>query len=119
MLSARSAETGWTTVGKLIYGPGGHEYEIEDRALAHLQLVMLAKLRRGESFPFTWWRDRDAGRVTMWICPPQQLQFVYDGGKMPEINRAWVEELMVAANSGAGLRIVAEPPMGPGSGHPL
>ncbi len=108
-------------MGTLIYGPGGHEYEIEDRALAHLQLVMLAKLRRGESFPFTWWAERNSGqgRVTMWVFPAQQLQFVYTGGSTPEINRAWVEDLMVAANSGGGLRIVPEPAAGPGSGHPL
>lgn len=98
-------------MGKLIYGPGGHDYEIEDRALAHLQLVMLAKLRRGEAFPFTWVPERDIGhgRVTMWIFPAQQLQFQYSGGKMPEINRAWIDDLMTAANSGPGLRITQEP----------
>lgn len=98
-------------MGKLIYGPGGHEYEVEDRALAHLQMVILAKLRRGESFPFTWWPERDAGhgRVTMWIFPAQQVQFLYFGGKFPEINRRWVEDLMNSANSGPGLRLLPEP----------
>lgn len=35
-------------MGKLIYG--ATEYELEDRELAHLQLVVSIKLRRHENF---------------------------------------------------------------------
>ena len=37
-------------MGKLIYGAPTWSVEFEDRALAHLRIVMIAKLRRAESF---------------------------------------------------------------------
>ncbi|WP_439958202.1 DUF7882 family protein, partial [Salmonella enterica] len=43
-------------MGKFIY-EGSVKTEIEDRALTHLQLVITAKLRRGEPFPFSWRED--------------------------------------------------------------
>jgi hypothetical protein len=35
---------------------GAHEYavEVDDRALAHLKMVMVAKLRRHEPFLLSW-----------------------------------------------------------------
>jgi hypothetical protein len=103
-------------MGKLIYGPGGGDFEIEDRTLAHLQIVMIAKLRRSESFAFTWSAARDfgEGRTVLWMHPAQYLQFRYHGSRQPAINRQWVEDLMAAANSVAGLRLVPESD-GPGT----
>ena len=40
-------------MGKFIYD-GNIKVDFEDRLLAHLQAVIMAKVRRGESFPFTW-----------------------------------------------------------------
>jgi hypothetical protein len=103
-------------MGKIIYGPGGSSFEVDDRTLAHLQLVILMKLRRNETFPFTWWPERNAGqgRVTVWFHPAQEVQFSYSGSKVPDINRRWVEELLMAANSGTGLRAMPEPSTTPG-----
>jgi hypothetical protein len=40
-------------MGKLIYNVNTST-EIDDRALAHLQIVIIGKLRRQESFAFSW-----------------------------------------------------------------
>ena len=85
---------------------------IDDRVLAHLQLVMWAKLRRGEQFAFTW-SDPDRsgfGRTSIWISPAISLAFDYFGSKPPAVNPRWVEALTKSANSPGGLHIVPEPP---------
>src|SRR5699024_9697333 len=58
-------------MGKLIYGQGRREVEIEDRTLAHLKAVILIKLRRGESFAMSWPHglDSGSGRSTIWMNP--------------------------------------------------
>ena len=102
-------------MGKLIYG--GLEVRFEDRVLAHLQLVIGAKLRRGERF-FLSWRDTqesDVGRTTLWIDPSISLIFRYKGDTMPTINRQWLDQLTQAANSGQGLMLSDEPTMEPGT----
>ena len=45
--------------------------DFEDRTLAHLQSVIGAKVRRGESFHFSWMDDRSqgGGRSSVWIHP--------------------------------------------------
>jgi hypothetical protein len=93
----------------MLYGSNGG-FEIEDRTLAHLQVVMVAKLRRSESFAFSWTSvNASEGREVIWISPSQALQFKYHGSRPPVLNRDWIEALMVTANSTAGLRIVPEP----------
>ncbi len=47
-------------MGKFIYD-GNIKVDFEDRLLAHLQAVIMAKVRRGESFPFTWKDDISTG----------------------------------------------------------
>lgn len=100
-------------MGKFIF-EGGPKVEIEDRALTHLQLVVTAKLRRGEPFPFTWAEDVSAGggRTTVWIHPGSALVFKYYGSRQPEINRTWVDALAFTANSPTGLYLVHEPAEG-------
>ena len=83
----------------------------DDRVLAHLQIVIGAKLRRGESFFFSWKDDRRIGdgRTSIWLQPTIPLSFKYFGSRLPSINRLWVESLMTAANSANGLHISPEP----------
>lgn len=98
-------------MGKLTYD-STVVVDFDDRLLAHLQMVIATKLRRGESFAFTW-RDDAAvgdGRTTIWLHPALPLVFKYFGGKAPAINRTWVEMLLQTANSSSGLHIVPEPP---------
>ncbi|WP_091227160.1 ATP-dependent DNA ligase [Microbacterium sp. 3J1] len=97
-------------MGKFIY-EGGPKVEIDDRALAHVQLAVTAKLRRGEPFGFTWKEDASlgGGRTTVWIHAGSSIVFKYFGSRQPQINRAWVEALAFTANSPSGLYLVHEP----------
>lgn len=97
-------------MGKFIY-EGGPKVEIEDRALTHLQLVMTAKLRRGEPFPFAWREDNSVGggRTTVWIHAGSNIVFRYHGSRQPAINRTWIDALASTANSPTGLYLVPEP----------
>jgi hypothetical protein len=97
-------------MGRLIYGPTGTRVDIEDRTLAHLKVVILTKLRRGEGFAFSWERGADGGggRDTMWLNPAIGLEFQFDGGREASLNKAWLEDLMASANSGGGLHVLPE-----------
>ncbi|WP_243229693.1 ATP-dependent DNA ligase [Microbacterium sp. CIAB417] len=97
-------------MGKFIY-EGGVKVEIEDRALTHIQLVISAKLRRGEPFPFSWREDASVGggRTTVWVHSSSSLVFKYYGSRSPAINRAWIEALAFTANAPGGLYLVPEP----------
>lgn len=96
-------------MGKFIYE--SLRVDFEDRVLAHLQYVIGAKLRRGESFHFSWRDDASIGngRTTIWMHPSATIVYKYYGSRPPSINRAWIEALSQAANSGAGLHLVPEP----------
>lgn len=98
-------------MGRLTY-EGSQKVEIEDRALTHLQIVITAKLRRGEPFALSWKDDisTGGGRSTVWVNAQSALVFKYHGGRQPSINRAWIEALTQTANSPAGLYLVPEPP---------
>ncbi|MBP3978490.1 ATP-dependent DNA ligase [Microbacterium sp. BLY] len=97
-------------MGRFIY-EGSAKIEVEDRALRHLQLVMTAKLRRGEPFPYTWKEDASigGGRTTVWVHATSSIVFKYVGSRQPEINRAWVDALAFTANAPGGLYLVPEP----------
>lgn len=107
-------------MGKLIYG-ANRIIEIDDRALAHLKVVILTKLRRGESFAFSWDNDVDAGsgRGTIWISPGVPLEFTFFGNRRPALNRGWIYALTTTVERG-DLSLVPEPPddapqQGPGT----
>lgn len=98
-------------VGTLYYGDSRFAIAVEDRALSHLKVVIINKLRRGESFTFSWAKSRSEGhgRSTIWIAPSLVLHFEFDGSKAPTLNRRWLEELALVASSGTGLLILDEP----------
>jgi hypothetical protein len=87
------------------------EIGFEDRALAHLQLVIASKLRRGEKFFFSWQDNISvgSGRSSVWIEQSIPLYFKFSGSRPVAINRAWVESLMATADSSSGLQFVPEP----------
>ncbi|MFC0682688.1 hypothetical protein ACFFGH_33070 [Lysobacter korlensis] len=91
---------------------------IEDRLLKHLQAVIVAKLRRRENFAFNWDQEPGVGtdvthengsHGSVWISESSSLYFQYDGSPSMALNRAWLEDLMQAANTSTGLRAVPEP----------
>lgn len=104
-------------MGKFLY-EGNIKTEIEDRALAHLQLVITAKLRRGEPCAFTWKEDVSVGggHTSVWLHPGSALVFKFHGSRPPAINRAWTEALAFTANSPTGLYLVPEPAEGAATG---
>lgn len=97
-------------MGSLTYATAGLEIEFDDRTLAHLQVVIVAKLRRDEGFVFSW---KDAasgdGRSSIWMDRSIPLHFRFSGEDAPALNRAWLEVLTVTANGPGGLRVVEEP----------
>nr|WP_274636287.1 ATP-dependent DNA ligase [Microbacterium bovistercoris] len=97
-------------MGKFIY-EGSVRVEIEDRALAHLQVVISNKLRRGEAFQFTWRDDASVGdgRTSVWMHAHASLVFKYYGSRSPAVNPAWLDALAYTANSTSGLHLVSEP----------
>lgn len=97
-------------MGSLYYGDSAEPINIEDRALAHLKIVISTKLRRNESFTLSW-RHPDAeanGRSTIWLHPSIPLRFVFDSPEAPEISRQWVEDLANSASSSGGVTLVDE-----------
>lgn len=94
-----------STMGHLRYGSPAQTFDIDDRTLAHLEIVTLAKLRRGEPFALTIPRPT-GGRCTLWINAASAIVFELHGDPGP-IDRPWLESLIEAANTAAGLRLPA------------
>ena len=94
-------------MGTLHYGSPPVSFPIEDRTLAHVELVVVAKLRRNENFAFAI-DDEQGGRSTIWVSTSAALRFEY-GQVQHEINRQWLEELIDSANTTAGMRLLPEP----------
>jgi hypothetical protein len=102
---------GATTMGYLSYDHSTVEIHVDDRTLAHLQIVIINKLRRHESFAFSWTEPVTAGsgRGTIWVHPATNLHFRFDGNRPPTINHTWLALLVESADSGHGLCITPEP----------
>jgi len=86
----------------------GIELEFDDRLLAHLHVVIVQKLRRGESFCFTWRDDVGGGRNSLWLHPSIPLHFKFFGSRSPVLNRAWIAALTLSSNSSQGLLVTPE-----------
>jgi hypothetical protein len=97
-------------MGRFSYD-GKISVDFDDRLLLHLQTVIAAKLRRGESFLFTWIDDDSVGngRTSIWLHPHALLSFKYFGKRTAALNRTWIEHLMMTANSVGGLHVIPEP----------
>ncbi|HWT32312.1 MAG TPA: ATP-dependent DNA ligase [Microbacterium sp.] len=97
-------------MGKFVYDQIV-KVDLDDRVLAHLVVVIGAKLRRGESFHFSWREDLSVGggRTTVWMHPGVPLVYKFSGSRRPSLNRAWVDALAMTANTPGGLYVVPEP----------
>lgn len=80
---------------------------LDDRVLAHLQIVIIDKLRRHEAFALNLNTDR--AMVTMWLTCYTPLQFVYEGNRQPRINWRWVDLLAAEAGFTGMLELLPEP----------
>ncbi|GAA4195963.1 hypothetical protein GCM10022219_21840 [Microbacterium oryzae] len=89
-------------MGKMFYGMSDQAIEIEDRLLAHVQSVVLTKLRRGESFSLSWQHPGGA-RETVWVHSSIPFRIVLDEVDQVPLNREVLVRLVEAANSNHGL----------------
>ena len=97
-------------LGTLHYGASRTSLYMEDRALAHLQVVITTKLRRNEGFLIQWDvpPESGSGRGGFWIHPSCDLAYEYDGGREPSLDHEELDKMMIAASATGGVRIVAE-----------
>lgn len=96
-------------MGTLTYGIPSVIVEFDDRLLAHLRAVIVTKLRRSESFLFTWTHHGGEAEASLWIHPSIAMQFDLITGDDTKLNKQWLDALVERANSPGGLRIVPEP----------
>lgn len=92
-------------MGRLIYAENS-VFDIEDRLLSHLRLVIMNKFRRGESFMIQLPQGNE-GQRSLWLHPGSPLVMQFFGGRQPVIDRSLVEDLMTQANSPDGLTLRA------------
>ncbi|WP_141143450.1 ATP-dependent DNA ligase [Schumannella sp. 10F1B-5-1] len=94
-------------MGRLRYGARGTTVTMDDRMLAHVQAVTVARLRRNEPFQLAWDEQvrHGSGRRAIWMAPSVELLWEFDGGSEPELDRELLETMMQKAGSTAGLHV--------------
>jgi hypothetical protein len=97
-------------MGQLYYGNNPEPIVIEDRALAHLKVVIATKLRRNESFTLSWKHpvDDTPGRTTIWLHPSIPLRFVFAESEAPALSGEWITAMAHSANSSGGITLLEE-----------
>jgi hypothetical protein len=97
-------------LGTLHYGGSRASIRMDDRALAHLQVVITTKLRRNEGFLVQWERPRKGGssRGGFWVHPSCDLAYEYDGEQNPGLDPEELDRMMLAASGTHGVRVDAE-----------
>ena len=95
-------------MGTLQYASTRLHFDV--RMLAHLQIVIVQKLRANEGFLMSWLKTLSAGsgRTSIWIQPGIPLRFDFEGNRTPSINRDWLHTLHQSANSSTGLIVTDE-----------
>ncbi|QEE62310.1 ATP-dependent DNA ligase [Salinibacterium sp. dk2585] len=95
-------------MGFMLYD--GTSVQFDDRLLAHLQIVMVQKLMKQESFLVSW-KDGPSlgdGRGSFWMSPNTPIYFKFLGSRTPEINQEWLLQLGHSADSSQGLVVTDE-----------
>ncbi|MGN6206661.1 DUF7882 family protein [Humibacter sp.] len=95
-------------MGTMIYGP--QDVEFDDRLLTHLEIVIVNKFRRRESFLMSWLDDLSvgSGRSSLWMSAEVPVYFKYLGSRVPAVNRDWLRLLETEANGPRGLVVLDE-----------
>jgi hypothetical protein len=93
-------------MGSLVYD--GQTIEFDDRLLAHLQVVIVQKFNRGESFLMSWLNSLSVGdgRTSVWLNPSLPMRFNFSGSRSPTIDREWLAVLTESASRSTGLIIL-------------
>jgi hypothetical protein len=96
-------------MGSFIYDGSANAFEVDDRTLAHVRIVVMNKLRRSEPFMFELTMRDGSGHRSFWIHQSVPLQFRIFDAHQVRINRLWIETLMKAASGPSGLFLSPEP----------
>ena len=99
-------------MGSLTYSVrGALPIQLDDRVLAHLQVVVASKLRLRQSFFLSWVEDsrKGGGRSSIWMDATIQARFTYETNQRHQLNKAWLDAMMLSANSAGGLLVCEEP----------
>lgn len=101
---------------------------VDDRLLTHLQIVIVQKFRRGQSFPMSWVDDPqiDDGRSSLWLTPAFPVYFKFYGSRVPAVDQQWIDRLHQSADSARGMVVTdaegvavrAQGNARPGTGRP-
>jgi hypothetical protein len=67
----------------------GERYQFEDRTLAHLQVVVINKLRHDEALALFWTAGLSEGhsQMSLWLHPTTDLRFHLYGSRVPMLNK--------------------------------
>ncbi|MCS5732437.1 DUF7882 family protein [Herbiconiux daphne] len=98
-------------MGYLYIGPTGFMTQIDDRALAHLKVIILTELRNGRGVALSLRHEpaEGSGRETFWVHPGTDVRFQFLGGRAPRLNHTWLRAMADSCTSGTGLYIMNEP----------
>ncbi len=94
-------------MGALTYD--GQATKFDDRVLAHLQIVMVQRLRQNRSFLMSWANALEVGdgRTSIWVHAGSNIRFTFDGSRPPAIDEHWLEVLSHSADSSRGLIVMS------------
>ena len=97
-------------MGTIFYGGSATPIHIEDRALAHLKVVIGPSCGGARASTVSWRHpeDQPRGRGTLWLHPSIPLRFVFDDPEPAGLDRQWIEDLAQSANSSGGIMLVPE-----------
>ncbi|MFN3948030.1 hypothetical protein [Microbacterium sp.] len=88
----------------LYYGSDTAPIALPDRLLGYIKVITSTKLRRGESFTFTWTgSDDEGGRSTIWLQPAIPLRFVFTSPEPEQLVGEYLRALADQANAASGL----------------
>lgn len=88
----------------LFYGSDTAPISLPDRLMGYIKVITSTKLRRGESFTFTWTgTDDEGGRSTIWLQPAIPLRFVFDAAEPEQLAGDYLRALADQANAASGL----------------
>ena len=95
-------------MGSLTYD--GARTQFDDRLLAHLQIVIVQRLRQNRAFLMSWANALEVGdgRTSIWLHDAAHLRFTFDGSRTPTIDDEWLRVLGASADGSRGL-IVSDP----------
>lgn len=107
-------------MGYIVYDGDVLDFTVDDRLLAHLQIVIVNKFRQNESFMFSWKEPMETGdgRSSVWLSPSIGLPFKFAGSPTVEINPTWLASLYSNAASGRGFSAAPEPVNDPATALP-